>query len=206
MPDTTSNLIAATVAVAVVAGWLAQGDDTQSIKAIAKQESAQAEACSHANALDAGLRDYLPKSPPKAIADAEFQDGDGHPVSIADFRGRGVVINFWATWCAPCVAEMPALDRADAALARDGIRVVAISEDRKPGETIEAFFAEHGLTSLERYWDDGMSFARAAGIGALPTTLLVDARGREVAAVLGAAEWDQPAVIEFLRRCLAADG
>jgi thiol-disulfide isomerase/thioredoxin len=123
--------------------------------------------------------------------------------TLADFRGKGVVVNFWATWCAPCVREMPALDRLSAEVFGDGIVVLALSSDRGGAAVVSKFYAKRGITSLSVIIDEKSKVARAVGISGLPTTVVYDGEGREVGRVLGPAEWDAPESIAFLRACLA---
>lgn len=165
--------------------------------------SAEAAPCSAKAAREAGLSGYVPKDEPKPVPETPFYDLDGNEHTIADWRGRGVVLNFWATWCAPCVEEMPALDALNARLADDAIDVVTIDGDRDGAKVVPEFFEKNGIETLPALIDRGMAFVRAAEVQGLPTTLLVDADGAEVGAVLGAAEWDDPAIVDFVRQCLA---
>ena len=123
--------------------------------------------------------------------------------TLADFRGKGVVVNFWATWCAPCVREMPALDRLSAEVFGDGIVVLAMSSDRGGAAVVSKFYAKRGITSLSVIIDEKSKVARAVGISGLPTTVMYDGEGREVGRVIGPAEWDAPESVAFLRACLA---
>jgi thiol-disulfide isomerase/thioredoxin len=120
--------------------------------------------------------------------DVAFQDPEGRPTTLAAFRGRPLLVNLWATWCAPCVVEMPSLD----ALARregDALQVLALSQDIEGREKVDAFFAERNLSALEPYLDGELAFMTALGISILPTTILYDAEGREVWRMTGLAEW-----------------
>ena len=141
------------------------------------------------------LEVFAPRPAP-ALA---FTDPEGAPKTPADFPGQGLVVNFWATWCVPCVAEMPALDRAQAALAEAGIRVLALSSDRGGKAAVEKFYAEKGITRLGLWLDPRGNAGRAAGVRGLPTTLVLNRAGLEVARLEGAAEWDRPAMLARLR-------
>jgi thiol-disulfide isomerase/thioredoxin len=123
--------------------------------------------------------------------------------TLADYRGKGVVVNFWATWCPPCVKEMPSLNRLRADLAGEGIVVLALSSDRGGAAVVGKFYAKKGITNLAVMIDEKSKVARAVGIPGLPTTVMYDAEGREIGRVLGAAEWDAPESIAFMRACLA---
>ena len=118
-----------------------------------------------------------------------FEDSQGQPARLADFRGRPVLVNLWATWCAPCVVEMPSLD----ALARregDSLVVLALSQDFGGREQVAEFFTTHRFTELEPYLDDEMQFMSALGIDTLPTTILYDSEGQEVWRMTGLADWE----------------
>ncbi len=146
---------------------------------------------------------YQAAEPPRPATTAAFLDGDGNSRSLADFRGQPVVLNLWATWCAPCVKEMPMLDRLHRRLAADGIRVLALSEDRGGAALVKNFYAVNGIKNLEVLIDAGGKVLAAMNVRGLPTTVLIDADGREVGRALGAADWESDAVLTFLRRCLA---
>jgi thiol-disulfide isomerase/thioredoxin len=117
-----------------------------------------------------------------------FLDPDGKPVALAAFKGRPVLVNLWATWCAPCVAEMPQLDGI-ALRAGDRLKVLTVSQDRA-GVDIGPTFAKGGFKRLERYRDPESKLGFAFATGMLPTTVLYDAQGKEVWRVIGAMDWN----------------
>ncbi len=127
---------------------------------------------------------------PVPAPDARFQDGTEAAVTLADFKGRVVLLNFWATWCPPCIREMPSLDRLQAARGAEGLSVVAVSEDRGGLEVVRPFFKKLGLKHLKIYLDPSGRLAEALALEGLPTTLLIDRRGRLVGGLQGPAEWD----------------
>lgn len=139
---------------------------------------------------------------PKPLADIRFQDGEGHQRTLADFRGKVVLLNVWATWCGPCRKEMPTLDRLQGALGGNDFEVVALSIDRGGLDTIRKFFGEIGVTHLATYVDTTGKAFRALAIVGLPTTVLIDRDGREVGRLVGPADWDTPDTIAFLRRLI----
>ena len=140
--------------------------------------------------------------PPRPLA-AAFVDAEGAVRTVAEYSGKGLVINFWATWCGPCVREMPALDRLREQIAGDGIEVIALSEDRDGPEIVEKFYRKNGIAALPVLMDAGRLTLREAKVVNLPTTLLIDRRGNEVIRVVGLAEWDAPETAAFVRACLA---
>ncbi len=122
----------------------------------------------------------------EAAPNVAFLDAVGKPVNLADFRGKPVLLNLWATWCAPCIKEMPSLDAA-AAAAGDKVHVLAVSQDMQR-EKVAPFFAERNLGHLAPYTDPemGLSLSYKAN---LPTTIMLDAEGRELWRVSGAMDW-----------------
>ena len=148
------------------------------------------------------LGSFEAASPRSAAPTVPFLENGVTGRTLNDFRGKGVVVNFWATWCAPCVKEMPALDRLAAEVSGDGIVVLPLSSDRGGADVVSKFYAKRGITSLPVMIDDKSRLARAVGIPGLPTTILYDAEGLEIGRVLGTAEWDAPESIAFLRECL----
>jgi thiol-disulfide isomerase/thioredoxin len=135
------------------------------------------------------LGPFVRRVPPAPAPEIAFKAADGRDLALADFRGRVAVVNFWATWCAPCVEEMPALDRLHASLAPEGIEVVAISVDRGGMRLVGPFFETHGLRALPVYLDQTGASMRAFGVRGLPTTIVVDRQGRDAGRLEGAAEW-----------------
>lgn len=127
-----------------------------------------------------------------------FADRAGMPITLADFRGRMVLLNVWATWCTPCREEMPALDRLQAKLGGPDFEVVALSLDQGDDSVVHRFFSEVGIQQLQIYRDLYRETATAVGLTAVPLTLLLDREGREIARMLGAAAWDHPELIAQL--------
>jgi thiol-disulfide isomerase/thioredoxin len=144
-------------------------------------------------------KNFVLHEAPKPIAAIGFEDGQGRARSLAEFRGKVVLLNIWATWCSPCRREMPALDRLQTALGGADFEVVALSIDRAGIEAVRKFYAEVGVTKLAMYIDGaGKAVHELSAVG-LPTTLLIDREGRELGRLAGPAEWDAPEVVEFLK-------
>jgi thiol-disulfide isomerase/thioredoxin len=130
---------------------------------------------------------------------------DGKEVRLSDFRGRVVLLNFWATWCPPCVREMPSLDRLHAELGQD-VDVLAVSEDSGGAEAVTRFLAKTPVRSMTLYLDRQKRLERAFDTRALPTTFIIDQDGRIRARLDGAAEWDSPEMATLLRSLAAGRG
>jgi thiol-disulfide isomerase/thioredoxin len=135
--------------------------------------------------------------PAAAIA---FRDAEGREHDLTGFAGRGLILNFWATWCPPCVAEMPALDRLQKIVAGEGIAVLALSSDRGGKTQVEAFYERLGLRHLGIWLDPRGAAGRAMGVRGLPTTVILDRKGLERARLEGEAEWDAPPLLAAVRR------
>lgn len=140
----------------------------------------------------------------KPLPELQFQDGAGRPRSLADFRGKVVLLNIWATWCTPCREEMPALDRLQAKLGGPDFEVVALSIDQQGAQAVRKFFDEVGVKSLTLYIDASVQAGFKLGTIGLPTTVIVDRAGREVGRRVGPAEWDSPKLVEELRQIVEA--
>ncbi len=145
-----------------------------------------------------GMEQFTLIERPRPVPDTPFRDGSGRKITLNAFAGKVALVNFWATWCAPCLREMPSLDRLAARRAGDDFAVVAISVDRDGAEKARPFLEKLGLENLALYLDPGMELARALGVKGLPTTMLVDRRGRVVGRLDGVAEWDTPEVEALL--------
>jgi thiol-disulfide isomerase/thioredoxin len=131
-----------------------------------------------------------------------FFDRSGAPVTLAAFRGQVVLLNFWATWCAPCIREMPALDRLQADLGDQGLTVLAVSQDRDGAKVVGPFLDRLKLDNLAIYLDPAGKLGRDTGLRGLPTTLLIDRRGQLVGGLQGPAEWDSPEAALLIRHYL----
>lgn len=143
-------------------------------------------------------------SQPRPLPELAFEDGDGNARNLADFAGRTVLLNLWATWCTPCRGEMPTLDRLQHEFGGPDFTVVALSIDRAGPDVVRAFFAEIGIESLDLYIDATGGATYTLGAVGLPTTLLIDRDGREVGRLVGPAEWDAPDMVAFIRETVAA--
>ncbi|EIG62831.1 TlpA disulfide reductase family protein [Bradyrhizobium sp. WSM1253] len=140
---------------------------------------------------------------PTPIATTSFNDSDGHVRNLADFGGKVLLLNIWATWCVPCRKEMPALDRLQAELGGADFQVIPVSIDRGGMEAIGKFYGEIGVHNLPMYSDSsGQVLHQVRAVG-LPTTLLVNRAGQEIGRIVGPAEWDAPEIAEFLKPYIA---
>ncbi len=140
-----------------------------------------------------------PTDPPVAPAAASFTDAAGAVHRIADFAGKGLVVNCWATWCVPCVAEMPALQAFARKVAGDNILVLPLSSDRGGAEVVRGFYAAHGITDLPVWLDPKAEASGAWGARGLPTTLVIDRQGRERGRFEGAVDWAADATVARIR-------
>jgi thiol-disulfide isomerase/thioredoxin len=150
--------------------------------------------------LSEGLQ---PVSPAAAPPDGVFVTRDGASHRLAEFKGRGMVVNLWATWCAPCVAEMPSLDVLSKALAPHDIAVLPLSSDRGGARVVEAFYQEHEITGLPVLLDPKGAAGRTWHVRGIPTSLVIDKLGRERARLEGSADWATPAAAAIVRKLVA---
>lgn len=120
------------------------------------------------------------------LPDIAFADASGKPVSLASFRGKPLLVNLWATWCAPCIAEMPQLDR----VAKGGLSVLAVSQDTIEAAKVMAFFNGKGFAHMMPGLDPENALAFHYGTGILPTSVLYGADGKEIARISGAPDWE----------------
>lgn len=134
---------------------------------------------------------------PKPLPAASLLDADDAPRSLDEYRGRWLVLNFWATWCAPCRHEMPSLDRLQAAM--PDLAVIPLATGRNPVESIQRFYDTAGVKNLPVLRDPTSAFGRQMSVMALPVTVIVDPEGREVARLIGDAEWDSPEALTLLK-------
>jgi thiol-disulfide isomerase/thioredoxin len=147
---------------------------------------------------------------PLRLPDLAFEDGDGKPRKLSDWRGRTVLVNLWATWCVPCRREMPALDRLQARLGGKNFEVVAINIDTRDPEKPRSFLKEANLTRLGYFSDqkakvfqDLKAIGRALG---MPTSVLVDSQGCEIGTIAGPAEWDSDDAVKLITAATTVPG
>ena len=149
-------------------------------------------------------------APPPALArfkqetrrkapDVEFVDGAGAHHRLSDFRGRYLLLNLWATWCGPCLRELPALSRLSAEMPGRHFAVVAVALPPGSIETARRFLADDGATSLAVYYDSGTIFMRSFHAWGLPVTVLIDPEGYEIGRAVGAERWDAGPAVQYLK-------
>jgi thiol-disulfide isomerase/thioredoxin len=141
-----------------------------------------------ADLRDGDMKKLALHAEPVPVPEAVLLDATDGEHSLADYKGKWVVLNFWATWCAPCRREMPSLDRLQAAMPEIAVVPVATGRNAVPG--IERFFAEAGVTGLPILRDPTSTLARGMGVMGLPVTVILNPEGQEVARLIGDAEWD----------------
>jgi thiol-disulfide isomerase/thioredoxin len=147
---------------------------------------------------------FVPSAQPAAAPAIALTTPSGNTVDLAEFKGRLVLINLWATWCEPCLREMASLERLQSRLG-ERIAVLAVSEDRGGAKTVEPFIDKLELKSVKIYIDPKSSVGQAFVARGLPTTLLIDRDGKVQGRVEGAADWDSPEIMTVLERLVAGD-
>ena len=152
----------------------------------------------------AGTVAHFSLSNPRLPApDAVVSDPDGKSLSLASFRGRVVLVNFWATWCIPCLKEMPTLDGLERALGGPDFTVAAVSIDRGGAATTAPWLEQNGIKNLTFYLDPESRAAFAFRANELPASVLIDRQGRVVGRMVGPAEWDAPEAKALIRAVMA---
>ena len=151
---------------------------------------------------DAMVRFQKAKAP-KPLPEIEFVDAEDKPTTLSDLKGKVVLVNFWATWCAPCVKEMPSLDRLQAAVGKDKLIVLPLSLDGASRAKVAPFYEATQLKNLGIFFDKGRVAMKALAVSILPTSILIDAEGREIARLEGEADWDKPEAIALVSAALA---
>lgn len=145
---------------------------------------------------------FVANDPRPTVPDVSFQDANGQKIDLNAYRDKVVLINFWATWCAPCVKELPSLARLDKAIDRDDFAVLAVNLDRNQVKAKE-WFAVQKIPELAFYADPSLKMQQAFEANALPTTVLIDRVGGEIGRLLGEAEWDAQDAREMIEELLA---
>jgi len=150
----------------------------------------------------AGKPDALAKlvsvDQPRRLPAAAFFDAKDQRLSLASFGGHYVLLNLWATWCGPCVRELPALARLQQAV--PALSIIAVSEGRENAADTGRFLKAHGAGALHVYTDPDHAFLAALGVVGLPLSVLLDAKGMEQAKAEGPAQWDDPDAITYMRK------
>ena len=144
------------------------------------------------------LNKFTRHAEPQVVPDIAFNDADGRPVRLSDWRGQLVLLNIWATWCAPCKAELPSLDRLQAKLGGKGFTVLALSTDRAGPKAPAQFFSKEGITHLKVFNDKTGEAAIRMKEPGLPLSIVLNEEGQEIARLFGPMEWDSPEMIAQL--------
>ena len=143
------------------------------------------------------LEDFELSKEKQNISDLKFKDNEGKEISFSDFQDKVLLVNFWATWCAPCIKEMPSLDRLKKKISKN-FDVIAISVDRDGGKKVKDFFNENKITNLGKYFDIKNSLAKEMNLIGLPTSFFINKKGDLIGYFQGDMEWDNDTVIEFI--------
>ena len=180
------NLIAAAMlGIVCVAGWWVASDAGQANAARPP--------------LEGSMEKFKPADQPRPVPELSFITADGGRGDLSDFKGKVVLLNLWATWCAPCVREMPSLDALQGRLGGEEFEVVALSLDRGGRNVVQPFFDRVGVRNLTIYLDPQSAAMGTLKPRGLPTTLVIDRDGFELGRLEGDAEWDSEEAVRMLR-------
>jgi thiol-disulfide isomerase/thioredoxin len=149
--------------------------------------------------LQGDMRVMVLQEAPVDPGPVRFTDTDGNEMGLEAFAGQYVVLNFWATWCAPCRAEMPTLAALQETMAGPDFAVITVATGRNPAPAITRFLQDVGAASLPVVLDPGQDMARAMNVMGLPTTVLLTPEGREAGRLMGDADWAGEEALALLR-------
>jgi thiol-disulfide isomerase/thioredoxin len=197
------------MALAAIAGFAVAefvATPAQQAVTVAQQPVAASGHTAQAAQKDTGLDKLVVRGSPREVPEFSFIDGAGETRTLADWRGKLLLVNIWATWCAPCKEEMPALDRLEAKLGGENFAVLPISVDRGGQQKPRGFLEEINADNLPLLLDETARLNFKLEVMGLPATLIIDEQGREIARMIGPAEWDSPEAIARLRQLMAAEG
>ena len=161
-----------------------------------KAEAPQAQPAGEEEATGKGVeRSHKGEAAPVA----EFNNPDGGAVDLAKFKGSPVLVNLWASWCAPCIADLPTLQKLEEARSKDGkLAVIAVSQDMAPKASVDAFLKGKAIARFAAYHDPEMTLSSALNVQIMPTTILYDAAGKEVWRYTGDLDWSGPEAAKLL--------
>ena len=144
------------------------------------------------------LRKLAVHEDPRPVPDTAFETSNGTVMTLQEFRGKAVVLNFWATWCAPCRKEMPSLDRLQAHFGKETLEVVAVAVGFNAPQAVDKFLEEAEIRHLSVFHDPKQALARTVGVLGLPVTVLIDQEGNEIARLTGDADWNSDSAIQIV--------
>lgn len=149
------------------------------------------------------VQNFMPLDKPLPAPPTPVVSKDDGPITLDRFQGKFVVLNFWATWCGPCIRELPSLNRLNAQFAGDDFAVVLISQDRGGFKQTDRFLKKLKVDIADNFIDEKLKFSRAIAVRSLPTTIFLGPDGKEIGRLVGSAEWDEPeavALIDYYRK------
>ncbi|MBV2359259.1 TlpA family protein disulfide reductase [Thalassococcus sp. CAU 1522] len=153
-------------------------------------------------ARDGDMKKLIFHAEPQPAGTADFMTFDEAPLNLRDWQGKWVLLNFWATWCAPCRKEMPMLSELQTEFGGDDFEVLTIATTRNAPPAMQAFFDEIGVTNLPLHRDPGSALAREMGVLGLPITVILNPEGQEIARLRGDADWASDSAKAVIRALL----
>ncbi|MEB8388600.1 TlpA disulfide reductase family protein [Rhodobacteraceae bacterium KMM 6894] len=195
-----SSFLYIALACCAIAGGLAFGLRTASSPA-----NAATDYSAYQDMLEGDMQKLRFHSAPKAVGTAPFITESGD-MTLAEYRGKYMLLNFWATWCAPCRKEMPMLAALQDEFGGEDFQVVTLATGRNPPPAIKGFFDEIGVTNLPMHRDPKQALARQMGVLGLPITVLITPEGQEIARMQGDAHWTSDSARAMIRALIGAGG
>jgi thiol-disulfide isomerase/thioredoxin len=164
----------------------------------------RAEAASSYPPIAGTMIKFVASDPPVPVPDTPFISADGQTIKLSDFKGRLVLVNFWATWCGPCIRELPSIDNLRRAVSDPRLEIILVSIDRGRAKVHRPFLAQLGITALTSASDPRASLLRALKGPGIPITLLISPQSQILGRLIGDAEWDTPEALALIQYYLDA--